>query len=484
MKTVLPGNLPTIEIADSTFVGFAKWIGGLNEAEEFQKFIKEQYPSAGHIPLSWILNPIDNQRDSIESLIESGYDEDGEPPESTAPVMIQEITNQLIRSPPPVESNLRGLALVVVRFFGSKLLGVTCGRLSQCYESISKITLHRFATGFQQIPMHLDFGIDKPLEKSLYGLGAGDCEVILNILPPDLVSQQVAGKEDASLVAEHVVSELNFTGFRGSKGETLPRKQNLQANISSGVIPIYRYPGNYLGDEWKTYEWSPLSLRVKDAVENALLPLVYQTMNHCVCNYYREGSDFIDHHSDKDLDLDRNGVIVSVSLGDERILELKRRKDPRDITRVLLPHGSMLVLGPNTNKLFTHSILKKEGSQRARVSLTFRHVTTFMDLRTGHLFGQGVSASSLKEVRRAKFEENAAFCVGFGTLTALLSRSKIVKRAISRKLDNNQIIGAITGLFVLTFMTFRTSQKRLKREEEVKKARAFFSSTSVNGTKY
>ena len=480
MSTDLPGNLPTIEIADSTFVGFVKSIEGVNEAEEFQKALKEQYPSAAHIPLSWVLKTIDNQKGSIES----GYDEDGEPLESAGPFMVQELKKQLIRSPPRVDSNLCGLALVVVRFFGSKLLGLTCGRLSQCYESISKISLHRFSNGVQQIPMHLEFGIDKALEKSLYGLGAGDCELILNILPPDLGGQKIKCEEDPSLLAEQVVNELNFTGFRGSKGETLPRKQNLQANLSSGVIPIYRYPGNYSGDEWRTYEWSPISLRVKDAVEKALLPLVSQNMNHCVCNYYREGSDFIDHHSDKDLDLDKSGVIVSVSLGDERVLELKRRTDPRDITRVVLPHGSMLVLGPNTNKQFTHSILKKEGSKRVRVSLTFRHVTTYMDLRTGHLFGQGVSASSLKEVRRAVFEENATFCVGFGTLTALLSYSKSVKKIVSRKLDKNELIGVIGGLFVLTFVTFRSSQQRLKRQEEVKQARAFFSSTSVNGTKY
>jgi hypothetical protein len=109
--------------------------------------------------------------------------------------------------------------------------------------------------------------------------------------------------------------------------------------------------------------------------------------------------DFIDHHSDKDLDLDKDGVIVSVSLGDERVLELKRRSEPKDTVRMVLPHGSMLVLGPNTNKLFTHSILRKKDSQSQRVSLTLRHVVTFLDIETGRLFGEGVSTSSLKDAR-------------------------------------------------------------------------------------
>ena len=80
-------------------------------------------------------------------------------------------------------------------------------------------------------------------------------------------------------------------------------------------------------------------------------------MNHCVANYYRHGNDFIAHHSDKDLDLDRNGAIVSVSIGAERILELRRRAEPRDVTRLILPHASMLIIGPVTNKFYTHSIL-------------------------------------------------------------------------------------------------------------------------------
>ncbi|OEU11549.1 hypothetical protein FRACYDRAFT_162731, partial [Fragilariopsis cylindrus CCMP1102] len=95
-------------------------------------------------------------------------------------------------------------------------------------------------------------------------------------------------------------------------------------------------------------------------------------MNHCVTNYYRDGTDFIGHHSDKDLDLNRDGAIVSVSLGDERIFELKRRKDPKDITRIVLPPRSMLVLGPITNKEFSHSILQNVDSNKTRISLTMR----------------------------------------------------------------------------------------------------------------
>ncbi|CAM9556249.1 unnamed protein product, partial [Heterosigma akashiwo] len=87
-------------------------------------------------------------------------------------------------------------------------------------------------------------------------------------------------------------------------------------------------------------------------------------MNHCVTNFYRDGNDYIAHHFDKDLDLNSDAVIVSVSLGSPRVLELKRRAEPHDITRVVLPHRSMFVLGPKTNKLFTHSILQNKTSDQ------------------------------------------------------------------------------------------------------------------------
>jgi hypothetical protein len=42
-----------------------------------------------------------------------------------------------------------------------------------------------------------------------------------------------------------IMTELEFGGFRGHKKEELPRLQNLQAEISSGLVPVYRYPGIY-----------------------------------------------------------------------------------------------------------------------------------------------------------------------------------------------------------------------------------------------
>ena len=246
--------------------------------------------------------------------------------------------------------SIKGLAVGVVRYFGTQqLVGITCGRLPQCYRSIARLTLHRHF--HNQDPM--EWEILQQVDHNIYGLAAGDTELILNVM-----------EDLADALFDQVQKELNFDGFHGAAGEVLPRLQNLQADLSDNVVPIYRYPGNYSSDQWETFLWSQTSFKIKQLVGTALQPLVTQTMNRFmnrfVTNLYRDGNDFIAHHSDKDLDLNRESVIVSVSLGDERIMELKSRSEPKDVTRIRLPHRSMLVLGTKTNKQFSHSILPKE----------------------------------------------------------------------------------------------------------------------------
>lgn len=195
--------------------------------------------------------------------------------------------------------------------------------------------------------------------------------------------------------------------------------------------------------------------------------------------------DRIDHHSDKDLDLNEEGVIVSVSLGDERTLELRRRRDPRDVTRVRLPHGSMLILGPRTNGSFTHAILTKEGATRPRVSLTLRDVKTFKDGRTGWLFGKGVSVKSLREVRRWRMWEHGVCFAAFGILSSVGSDG-IRRRRYRQQLAGNEGLNSLffVGAFAAGVLGVRFMVNVARRRKEEREARDFFSRRSSSGTKY
>jgi hypothetical protein len=403
--------LAEICVADSRFLGFCFQVASKEEAVQHQLDLKREHPDAAHVAVVWRLPNNDN---ISKNGGDEGFDEDGEPPIGAA--VLEALHVQ--------EGGDDGAAVVIVRYFGSVLLGVTCGRLPQCYQSIIRLSLHRYDNNNTTTngntppppppppPMEQQF---LNVKRSMYGLAAGDTELILDVL-----LEKENDDDSTPPLVQKILSELDFGGFKGAEGEPLPRLQNLQADLSEDLIPIYRYPGNYRGDEWQTFEWSPTSLRIKSAVESNLL--VEQSMNHCVTNYYRDGKDFIQHHSDKDLDLNREGVIVSVSLGDERILELKRRAEPRDVTQIKLPHRSMLVLGPKTNKEFTHSILQKEeeedddsaaAAKKIRASLTLRECKTFMDLKSGRMFGAGVvGPQSLQEIRTQQLVEHSVFFGG------------------------------------------------------------------------
>ena len=77
----------------------------------------------------------------------------------------------------------------------------------------------------------------------------------------------------------------------------------------------------------------------------------------------------------------------------------------RTIERIPLPHNSMLVMGLDTNAKFMHSIrtdkrpeFTKLPEERAfngeRISLTFRHIGTFLTRDQTHIFGQGATGKT------------------------------------------------------------------------------------------
>jgi hypothetical protein len=434
---------------------------------------------------------------------------------------------------PPVAT-----AVIIVRYFNKRLLGVTCGRLTALYGRVSRLALHRHLHGTTE-PYIEKYSFGGGHWRNVYGLGAGDTELILDVVP----MMECKNGEDNSTFVKKLLAELKFEGMVGSRNEELPRLQNLQADLplvdGSMVMPIYRYPGNYQGTEWPTHPWSPTTLYIKRCVEMALQPLYHQHMNHAVSNYYRHGDDRIDHHSDKDLDLNRDGVIVSVSLGCMRVMELRDKRFPNDITRIELPPGSMFVLGPYTNANFTHSILPVlnveedrierrqldyfEGSGDygeqiksiieggGRISLTFRDARSFLDVKSQRLFGQGLVSSfetpilvedgiitndSLsKAVQRVRNEDarerksSRLVGVAIGCLVGCASyyecsqtKQELRTGTDQTKLVHGLVKAAITASVSHWYLRFLKNERRKKLEE--KDARQFFSRKSASGNKY
>lgn len=135
--------------------------------------------------------------------------------------------------------------------------------------------------------------------------------------------------------------------------------------------------------------------------------------------HYRDGIDYISEHSDKTLDIARGSKIVNVSLGAQRTMILRTKKDiaksndpKRSAQRIPLPHNSMFVLGLETNRKWLHGIrqdkradtLKKPEEYAyngERISLTFRHISTFLTPDEQEIYGQGATSKSKSSARKA-----------------------------------------------------------------------------------
>ncbi|KAL4944271.1 hypothetical protein BDV06DRAFT_110824 [Aspergillus oleicola] len=217
-------------------------------------------------------------------------------------------------------------------------------------------------------------------------IGEGDSRIIHDIDLP----------EDAF---EKIRDEVAWQKMYHMSGQ-VPRLVAVQGKYTlDGSIPIYRHPA----DESPPLEpYTSTVNQVRVMVERIL----GHPLNHVLIQLYRDGQDRISEHSDKTLDIVRGSSICNVSLGAQRVMVLRQKGSESDdgsgrlTQRVPMPHESLFVLGEKTNARWLHGIkadkrqeLEKSMEERAyggqRISLTFRHIGTFLDPTGDTIWGQG-----------------------------------------------------------------------------------------------
>ncbi len=141
----------------------------------------------------------------------------------------------------------------------------------------------------------------------------------------------------------------------------LPRLQTWHAD--PGIR--YSYSNNLL----ETRPWTPLLSGIRTQVESCLnFPF-----NSVLVNLYRTGEDYVGWHSDNEQELGNQPFIASLTLGSERHLHFRHKKSS-DLGQLLLPNGSLLVMKPNFQHDWLHSIPIDPDITEGRINLTFRKV--------------------------------------------------------------------------------------------------------------
>jgi len=100
-----------------------------------------------------------------------------------------------------------------------------------------------------------------------------------------------------------------------------------------------------------------------------------------VFSRYRDGDDHMGEHRDDEKDLVSGHPIASLSLGQQRDFVFKHadargKNATRDIKsiKVILEHGSLLVMKHPTNTYWYHSLPKRKKLLGVRINMTFRQM--------------------------------------------------------------------------------------------------------------
>ena len=124
----------------------------------------------------------------------------------------------------------------------------------------------------------------------------------------------------------------------------------------------------YSGIKLNTNPWNAVLLKIREKIEK----ISKIKFNSVLLNLYRSGSDSVSWHSDDEPELGRNPVIGSLSLGETRQFQMKHKFN-RDLKqKILLQHGSFLLMRGKTQHYWLHQIPKRKNLKGERINLTFR----------------------------------------------------------------------------------------------------------------
>ena len=117
--------------------------------------------------------------------------------------------------------------------------------------------------------------------------------------------------------------------------------------------------------------WTDVLADLKSRIEAAC----EARFNSVLLNYYRDNRDSVGFHSDDESALGDRPIIASLSLGEERDLVFKHKRERlARLVRLTLESGSLLLMKGPTQQNWHHAIPKERRACGPRVNVTFRRI--------------------------------------------------------------------------------------------------------------
>ena len=162
--------------------------------------------------------------------------------------------------------------------------------------------------------------------------------------------------------------------------EIINSETNWQHDDITVFGKIYKQPRltALFGESNQTYSYSnitmypnPFTSTLND-IKQKIEVFSDHHFNTLLINLYRNGNDSNGWHADNENELGENPVIASVSFGEERPFHFKHRTIKTERHKLLLQHGSLLVMKGEMQHYWLHQIAKTKRQIQPRINLTFR----------------------------------------------------------------------------------------------------------------
>ncbi|WP_426478498.1 alpha-ketoglutarate-dependent dioxygenase AlkB family protein [Chryseobacterium sp. CBSDS_008] len=185
---------------------------------------------------------------------------------------------------------------------------------------------------------------------------------------------------------EHFLNQDEADRLKAHVLETAPWKQRTQKMYDKMVLTPrltawYGDPGNAHPSgtgELETNSWTPELLSLKQKIEETF---GYQ-FNSVLLNLYRDHNDSVAWHRDKESRYGKRPVIASVSLGQTRNFDFRKKDHHQSKYSLPLPHGSLLIMKGDLQEHWEHRIAKSLTPMKERINLTFRLVHPLQEFGT------------------------------------------------------------------------------------------------------
>ncbi|MDQ7947414.1 MAG: alpha-ketoglutarate-dependent dioxygenase AlkB [Pedobacter sp.] len=177
---------------------------------------------------------------------------------------------------------------------------------------------------------------------------------------PDFINEQ-----EGTAVMEKLIRESPWT----QKVVRMYEKEVLTPRLSAWYADPTTYDYTSLRKATPNC-WTTELLAIKNSVEQA----ADTSFNSVLLNYYRDGNDSVAWHSDNEKALGTHPIIASVTFGQVRCFDIRKKIDHVEKYSIRLEHGSLLIMKGDLQANWEHRIAKTNRPMSARLNLTFRTV--------------------------------------------------------------------------------------------------------------